>query len=154
MTTSYTHGHSLQISHCTLCSPYVCACLRIERDITIYYKYYTLLVDVPFKKNTCSIHFDTYTHTPTHTQTSIYLSIFLSFYVYIYIYTPVCATPHKDLLKSLKRTLSHGKSGYAKWYTATYPNDLNSFAANASDPPSVAKQKALRRQQPLGSEQM
>lgn len=48
----------------------------------------------------------------------------------------------QELLQGTEQWIS-----YAKWYTATYPNDLNSFATNASDPPSVQKQKALRRQQ-------
>eukprot|EP00434_Breviolum_minutum_P021963 symbB.v1.2.019388.t1/scaffold1572.1/size111004/4 len=36
---------------------------------------------------------------------------------------------------------------YAKWYTATYPSDLASFATNVTDPQDIAKQKSLRRQQ-------
>lgn len=39
--------------------------------------------------------------------------------------------------------------GYAKWYTATYPSDLASFATNVTDPQDIAKQKSLRRQQQL-----
>ncbi len=43
----------------------------------------------------------------------------------------------------------HVLPGYAKWYTATYPSDLASFAANVTDSQDIAKQKSLRRQQQL-----